>query len=666
MLDDAAERVDSDLKDQPVQRAKLQGALAATFHSLGLNEQAIELGEQVRAFYVAEFGIEHEDTLQARHEFATYLFSAGRVDEAIAIEEQVYPQRLAMLGDEHRDTMKSKARLAACYFETGRFTDSLKMQEEILEVCRKTLDADDGFRLDAMNTLARSYFNAGRHAEATKLRQEQYDTSKQMHGTEHPLSLLAAVGLSNSYAKAGRFDDAIELLETALSISQRVFGEAHPLTAEATSILGVEYYARGDTNKGLRMLETAANVSRETAGAEHPATLDSMKVLAGHYRLAGRFDEAIEIWEHLVPLGFQGRGRYKTNYLSLALPTYIEARRVNELEPWIEKWLESDPDHTELNAMSWKSVNQAAPDGTFRHAASALNWAQRAYQLAPSQQERGAYANTIGVWLYRNRQWQEAIEALQESIAYGFDEPHNWLFIAMSYWQLNKKYAAAVWYDTALSWKKVHAEELESDDNFLPEFYVEAANLMDNPIGLQDNDGSLDAGRNLNEESVKDRVAVVEEASSDDSGTNTSAASNERSSDEHKSVEVLLSAQAYSEATALLQRQLAALELEPDSNKLELAAVQFQLGWASLGLSNFAEAESYLSKSYRELTDEKLKALSDDEINALRNIIQDGLTDIIRLYRSNEKLEQADRLQAELERRMKAWNLERTAPSGSD
>ena len=79
----------------------------------------------------------------------------------------------------------------------------------------------------------------------------------------------------------------------------------------------------------------------------------------------------------------------------------------------------------------------------------------------------------VGVALYRNGDWDEAIAALQDSVDLGADIPHNWLFIAMAHWQQGNKEAARSLLEKSIAWR----EQNKPDDELI-RFFAEAEKLI--------------------------------------------------------------------------------------------------------------------------------------------------------------------------------------------
>jgi len=137
-----------------------------------------------------------------------------------------------------------------------------------------------------------------------------------------------------------------------------------------------------------------------------------------------------------------------------------------------------DPqDRNAHNTLAWLWATTPDQDGHFPNAAEAVTHAQEAVRLAPKD---AGIVNTLGVALYRANNWAEAITALQKSIEMGSDNAHNWLFLAMSHWQLDNKPEATKWYKKSKTWRDANPENI-AENTELQTFFNEAETLFVDP-----------------------------------------------------------------------------------------------------------------------------------------------------------------------------------------
>jgi tetratricopeptide (TPR) repeat protein len=126
-----------------------------------------------------------------------------------------------------------------------------------------------------------------------------------------------------------------------------------------------------------------------------------------------------------------------------------------------------------------------APDPKRRDPARAVALATEAVQILPKKEECW---RALGAALYRTGNWQEAAAALDKAMrlrqgkldqyspgTINFSAAAgNAFFLAMAYWQLEKREEARTWYERALLWmhqglpddEEVHCLWAEADELF--------------------------------------------------------------------------------------------------------------------------------------------------------------------------------------------------------
>ena len=123
------------------------------------------------------------------------------------------------------------------------------------------------------------------------------------------------------------------------------------------------------------------------------------------------------------------------------------------------------------NNLAWALVTHPNENGEFKGRREALLSARKACQL---QRDNLGNLNTLGVALYRNQMWDEAIAELEDSVNLGADIPHNWIFIGMANWHRGEKDAAKTLLDKSIKWQSQNAPE----DNELASFIEEGKKTM--------------------------------------------------------------------------------------------------------------------------------------------------------------------------------------------
>ena len=97
----------------------------------------------------------------------------------------------------------------------------------------------------------------------------------------------------------GILGEAVEL-DATVGIVEEVLGAEHPDTFIAHNNLALAYDSAGRFGEAVELFERVLGEREEVLGVEHPDTLSSRSGLAGAYDSAGRFGEAIDLFERVL------------------------------------------------------------------------------------------------------------------------------------------------------------------------------------------------------------------------------------------------------------------------------------------------------------------------------------------------------------------------------
>jgi serine/threonine protein kinase/tetratricopeptide (TPR) repeat protein len=135
-----------------------------------------------------------------------------------------------------------------------------------------------------------------------------------------------------------------------------------------------------------------------------------------------------------------------------------------------ELWASRFGNALTCNLFAWVLVTTSDPE--IRDEKRGLELATLSVRLAPRDSD---FWNTLGVALYRVGNWREAVSAFQRSMELGKGgDVMDWLFLAMSHWQLGHKDEACKWYNQAA----VEAPPSRLLEGILPRVRAEAAELL--------------------------------------------------------------------------------------------------------------------------------------------------------------------------------------------
>ncbi|KAL1845796.1 hypothetical protein Daus18300_014441 [Diaporthe australafricana] len=200
----------------------------------GCMEENIKHHKQILAWYQANLGAQHKDTMRQQFNLALELDANGEHTEA----EKMYREAIgAMEGIYGRDSSNSdlwrmQNGLARKYAEHRRFEEADALWSKVLEGQTKSLGADHPDALvTRMNiALVAQELRPGDLETPAADLQSVLATQKRLLGPAHPATLRTACNLAQIYRLRGRIQDAEPLFTLCLEGQIMSLGENHPDT----------------------------------------------------------------------------------------------------------------------------------------------------------------------------------------------------------------------------------------------------------------------------------------------------------------------------------------------------------------------------------------------------------------------------------------------------
>lgn len=589
-------------------------------HSLvGDYTKATELAEQAAEGLERELGSTNPTNLDAKLRLVEAYAYDGQWDKMLDRSEALYELCRTKFGDEHLRTLKAEA---ASVWARTKAIDNGKGSEQYAECIAKLetiLGSDHSWVLSCMQDLSLMYSDSQQWERAIQVAEDVLKRRQAKLEPNHPLVLESLAYLASAYQRRRRTAKALPLAEQVYDVAKTVFGPDHPDTITCKSNYAVQL---GEAGKHYDSLPLGREVFRELRarlGPEHPETLRTMANLACTLRSLERYAEAIELGTAGLNLCEKklGIGHSQTWYfaqeLCLAFRKSGEANRAIRLaDQCYQKCMAELGDDSSITLRY---------GGTFAHNLNEFGQHGKAtpllenlFQLAANRYQRRRYGTAL-IKNYGNIGETEKAEGVAAELTKEIDT--NQQPGSMS-----------------------HVEERNGVQEALLQVYA------------QNNE--------INKVKSKSNAYVAEMRNV------TEAVSLELASALANTVMPVLKAEAFSEAAQMLRECEEIRAKSPEIDPFRLALTRLKLGWALLGTGQFDEANKYLAAGYTKLGDDAIEeAAFGNEVrrNVGRNGIEEALTAIIDLYRQKDRPEQADKLQAELNRRLKAWGRDATTAS---
>ena len=292
VLDRGAERIESELGDQPEVQSRLVHVIGGVYRGLGLYDRARPLHEQALRMRRELFGNDDPRTLASLNAMAGLEYFQGDFDEARRLFEEIVETRRGLLGSEHPDTLSAMSNLAAVLVNQHHYEDAARLNVEILEVRRRVLGDRDKDTIISMANLAGIYKGMGRLDEAMALYEEGIALQREVMGPRHPGTTRQMLGLAGTYRKQKDYDRARQIYEEIHLTESEVLGEEHPQTLSTRHQLCLLDFELGEVDSAASICEEVLEVQRRVLGDEHPSTLYSVGNVATIYAAQGRVTDA--------------------------------------------------------------------------------------------------------------------------------------------------------------------------------------------------------------------------------------------------------------------------------------------------------------------------------------------------------------------------------------
>ncbi len=267
MLDQGAERIRTELVDQPVVRARLLNVFGKIYNWLQL-----------------------------------YDASAPILVEALELTAQQYGED----STQYADTLE---RLAQTRLVAGRVAESEEMQRRVLDIRLRHLGRDNDLTADGMSNLAASLIDLAQYDEAERLYTEALEIRRRVVGERSVSAASGAANLGVFYGYVGREAESEALLREALSIFEEQLGETHWRTLFAYAALADNLMSGARPEEAIPFARKGYEGYRSHFGTRASATFTTGTILAGALIAADRPVDAVELLEELLPLYEKTYGR---------------------------------------------------------------------------------------------------------------------------------------------------------------------------------------------------------------------------------------------------------------------------------------------------------------------------------------------------------------------
>jgi eukaryotic-like serine/threonine-protein kinase len=287
ILDKGAQRIRTELADQPESQATLMATMGIVYRSLGAYRKAEPLLKDALAQRRALTTKPDPKIADTLNDLAKLWVIKGEFGPAENLYDEALAIYRAAYGEEHASIAQSLNDKAFLLTKKGDLKGADAMYRKALDMRKRLLVPETKAIADSTHNLAMNIFDQGDADTALPLLGDALTIRKKLFGRVHPDVVESLSGLGNVLYTQGKYDLAIPYFRESLDVQKKlVFDADHPDVAMAMNNLAFVLHDSGDLSGAETMyrdvLEMQRRLFRDADGkpTDHPEIAQVLNNLA--------------------------------------------------------------------------------------------------------------------------------------------------------------------------------------------------------------------------------------------------------------------------------------------------------------------------------------------------------------------------------------------------
>ena len=302
ILDETAERVDKELRNQPEVEAELCSIIAHLYAEIGHPAKGEDLARRGLAISREKYGANSLQTAESLSLLGMLLGMQQKLAEDEQIRGEALKIRRRLLGDENADTAVSLDAMAEVYRNQRRLAEAEAKAREALRIRQKLFGNESLAVADSLRTICMIQGIGNHWVEAEQTSREILAIRRKVLGDENPSVASALADRAWALNALGKFEEAQKAEAEALFIQRKFLGDTHPDVPKYLNALGQLLGNRGDLESADAVLKAALSIQRKLLGDENASTLETMTVLGKVLQREGKRSESESVWREALAI----------------------------------------------------------------------------------------------------------------------------------------------------------------------------------------------------------------------------------------------------------------------------------------------------------------------------------------------------------------------------
>ena len=307
VLDQASNRINAELANQPDVHARMEAIIGTVYTSLGKYDKADTALTRALDLQRNRHGPDHPEALDTMQAMATLAMERGKNDEAETLLREVLARRLEQPRPDPMLVTSAQNDLGWSLARQGKHEEAEELHRAALATASNTPGATPEALLGSRNNLAVLLVGKGDFDEAEKL-YRQVLAQQRERGPIHPDLATTLNNLGVLLSKRQRFKEAEPPLREAVAMNRKLFGDEHravalSMTQLANVLTGQERYDEAES-----LYLDALAMRRATLEPGHPHIATNLNSLAGLYRKQQDYARAEPLYLEAIAICSESMG----------------------------------------------------------------------------------------------------------------------------------------------------------------------------------------------------------------------------------------------------------------------------------------------------------------------------------------------------------------------
>jgi serine/threonine-protein kinase len=271
ILERGAARIDSQLQNQPSQRAQLLSVIGEVYLALGDHARAKAALENSANLFRALPNPDRHPFSRNLRLLASAENSLGNIESA----KHLLEEEKGLLSDGSSRTLEELSRMqlarAEVQMNLGDVARELEEARQAMTYAERAGTDDPGLLLAIEGELGAAQRDLGRYAEARETFRRAYDKSVKVYAKDDFRVASAAVNLGDVLIRLGDLSGAATILDPVLDVYRRQFGAGSRQYATIMEKLAVLARRQGHNDLALERYAESEHAYRSAYGDSHPA-----------------------------------------------------------------------------------------------------------------------------------------------------------------------------------------------------------------------------------------------------------------------------------------------------------------------------------------------------------------------------------------------------------